>query len=139
MMYQQIPALFYSLKPRFNKSESVRITTSQFDQLNELIGKYCYSHDVPRLKSLMKRVHRRMEQHSDHHLWHTEFDFISDHLMKAMKEAGYCRLEDDPDSVISILNRSYQSKDNTPRRRSRESDHMMLSKSVKNIFDRLLH
>jgi Uri superfamily endonuclease len=139
MIYQQIPALFYSLQPRFRDNESVRITSSQFEQLNELIGHYCYTHDVPRLKSLMKRVKRRMEQHSDHHIWHTEFDFISNHLMKAMKEAGFCRLEDDPDSVVAILNRSYHSQENSATRKSRKSDHMMLSKSVKNIFERLLH
>jgi hypothetical protein len=80
-----------------------------------------------------------MEQQSDHHLWQTEFEFISDHLMRAMKEAGYCRMEDDSESVLAILNRNYQASQPVANRKSRKTDHMMLSKSVKGIFERLLH
>ncbi len=140
MLYQQIPALFYSLTHKFETGESVRITHSQFDQLNELVGDYCYSHDVPRLKSLMKRVHRRMEQRADHHLWHTEFDYISNHLMRAMKEGGYCRAEDNNKSVLGVLNRQPLQRDTNDRKsKSRESDNMLLSHSVRQMFDRWLH
>ncbi len=139
MLYQQIPALFYSLTPKFKSAESVRITHSQYDQLEELISSYCYSHDVPRLKGLIKRVQRRMEQHADHHLWQTEFDFICNHLMGAMKEVGYCRDQDTVESVLGALNRSTIESENRHRRKSRENDHMMFSNSVKQMFDRLIH
>ena len=138
MMYQQIPTLIYSLQPRFKTKESVRITQSQYEQLNELVKDYCHFHDAPRLKGLVKRIQRRMQQHSDHHLWQTEYNFITDHLMSAMKEAGYCRNEDNSKSVISVLNRE-NSSDYSERRRSRRSDQMQFSQSVKQIFDKWLH
>ncbi|NVK87134.1 MAG: hypothetical protein HWE13_03375 [Gammaproteobacteria bacterium] len=139
MMYQQVPALFYSLKPRFDKTESVRITQSQYEQLRDLVNDYCYSHDAPRLKGLIKRVQRRIEQHADHHLWHTEFDYISDHLIGAMKEDGFCRMEDDINSVVSVLNRNNERASARSSGRSRENDNMLFSQSVKNIFDKWLH
>jgi len=137
MMYQQVPALFYSLTPKFDTRESIRLTSSQFDQLNGLISDYCYTHDVPRLKGLLKRIRRRMEQHADHHLWHTEFDYIAKHLVQAMKDSGYCRLDDDSKSIVGVLNR--HNAESSKRRRSRDSDHMMFSQSVKQLFDKWLH
>ncbi|MCO7223565.1 hypothetical protein [Pleionea sp. CnH1-48] len=105
MLYQQIPVLLYSLTPKFNEHQSVKLTHSQYNLLENLLGEYCHTHDVPRLKGLVKRIHRRMHEHTEHHLWHTEFDFISNHLMNAMKESGYCREEDDVQTAIDILHR----------------------------------
>ena len=138
MLYQQIPALFYSLQPRFERQESVRITQSQFMVLNQLIKDYCYSHDAPRLKSLAKRVQRRMEQHADHHLWHTEFDYISSHLLSAMKASGYCRPEDSAATVAEILNRQSDASEHS-NKHSRTTDPSIFNQSVKEIFDRWLH
>lgn len=139
MMYQQIPALFYSLRSKFKDTESVRMTTSQFGQLNNLITEYCHYHDAPRLKGLIKRVQRRMDQHATHHLWLTEYEFIREHLMKAMKEVSFCRQEDNPDSVIAVLNRSSNANDREGKAKRREGDHMLFTQSVRNIFERWLH
>ncbi len=138
MLYQQIPALFYSLAPRFKDKQSVRITRSQYQQLNELVLDYCHTHDEPRLRGLIKRIQRRMRDQADHHIWQTEFDFIKEHLMRAMKESRYCRVEDNPDSVLLVLNRDSQG-ELPHRHRSRESDQMMFSNSMKKMFDRWLH
>ncbi len=138
-MYQQIPALFYSLRSKFKDSESVRITTSQLGQLEALIKDYCHYHDAPRLKSLVKRIHRRMDQHADHHLWLTEYEFIREHLMSAMKEVKFCRAEDNPESVIGVLNRSNQMTHREGKDKTRVDDHMLFSQSVKNILDKWMH
>ncbi|NVJ61625.1 MAG: hypothetical protein HWE27_14610 [Gammaproteobacteria bacterium] len=138
MLYQQIPALFYSLQPRFEKHESVRITQSQYVALNQLITDYCYAHDAPRLKSLAKLIQRRMDRHAEHHLWHAEFDYISSHMLSAMKESGYCRNEDNAKTVAEILNRNSEKPAET-KRHNRNTDPSAFNQSVKSIFDRWLH
>ena len=138
MLYHQIPALLYSLTPKFEDQESVKLTHSQFNLLSRVLSEYCHTHDAPRLKSLLKRIIRRINDKSPHHLWLTEFEFICNYLMKLMIDNGYCREEDNFISVQAILQR--QSTVHANRKHNlRASDQVRLFSGMKQAFKKVMN
>jgi hypothetical protein len=79
-----------------------------------------------------------MKEQKEHHIWAYEYDYISDHMMNALKEGRLCRTSDNPDAVISILNRDPHSQIEKAGDKNRENDPVALSQSMKKIVNRLM-
>ncbi|TQV75245.1 hypothetical protein FLL45_09930 [Aliikangiella marina] len=123
MSVQQIPTILKTMHPQFGHQEAIKITSSQFNMMKEVIQEYCRSHDAPRLYGILGRINRRMKQPNTPHLWHTEFDYFASSMMQALKENNYCRLEDTIDDINDIFQRT--NKGSMPGR-NRHDDRMQI-------------
>lgn len=109
MSVQQIPTILKTMHPQFSHQEAIKITSSQFAMMKDVIQDFCRSHDAPRLYGILGRISRRMKQTNVPHLWHTEFDYFASSMMLALKENHYCRLEDTIDDINEIFLRANKS------------------------------
>lgn len=119
MSVQQIPTILKTMRPQFFEQNAIKITSSQYNMMKEVIQDYCRTHDAPRLYGILGRISRRMKQPNNPHLWQTEFDYFATSMMGALKENNYCRLEDTIDDINEIFSR--ENKGSTPGH-SRHSD-----------------
>lgn len=109
MSVQQIPTILKTMNPQFSGQNAIKITSSQYNMMKEVIQDYCRTHQAPRLYGILARVNRRMKQVNGPHLWHTEYDFFAASMMEALKEDHYCREEDTIDNVNEIFMRQNNS------------------------------
>lgn len=109
MSVQQIPTILKTMHPQFGEQEAIKITTSQFLMMKDVIDDYCRSHDAPRLYGILGRINRRMKQPNTPHLWHTEFEYFASSMMNALKENAYCRDADTIDDINEIFLRANKS------------------------------
>ena len=123
MSVQQIPTILKTMHPQFGHQEAIKITSSQFSMMKEVIQDYCRSHDAPRLFGILGRINRRMKQPNTPHLWHTEFDYFASSMMQSLKENNYCRLEDTIDDINEIFHREQK---NSQPGKNRHDDGMQI-------------
>ena len=47
MSVQQIPTILKTMHPQFSNQEAIKITSSQFAMMKDVIQDFCRSHDAP--------------------------------------------------------------------------------------------
>ncbi|TQV84897.1 hypothetical protein [Aliikangiella coralliicola] len=105
MSIQQIPTILKTMSPQFKEQNAIKITSSQYDMMKEVIQDYCRTHDAPRLYGILGRINRRMKQANNPHLWQTEFEYFASSMMESLKENRYCRDDDTIDDINEIFSR----------------------------------
>ncbi|WP_444997698.1 hypothetical protein [Aliikangiella sp. IMCC44359] len=105
MSVQQIPAILKSISPQFRNQDAIKITSSEFAMMKDVIQEYCRTYDAPRLYGMLGRIGRRMKQANTPHLWQTEFEYFASSMMQSLKDKKYCRLEDTIDDINEIFMR----------------------------------
>jgi len=105
MSVQQIPAILKTMSPQFEHAEAIKLTSSQYNMMKEVIQDYCRTHDAPRLYGMLGRIHRRMKQANHPHLWQTEFEYFANSMMDALREKNQCRAEDTLQDINDIFQR----------------------------------
>lgn len=105
MSVQQIPTILKTMSPQFNGQNAIKITSSQYNMMKEVIQDYCRTHEAPRLYGILGRINRRMKQANNPHIWQTEFEYFASSMMEALREDHYCRLEDTIEDVNEIFMR----------------------------------
>jgi hypothetical protein len=105
MSVQQIPTILKTMTPQFDGQTAIKITSSQYSMMKEVVEEYCRSHNAPRLYGILARISRRMKQANNPHLWQTEFEYFATSMMTALKEHDYCRLDDTIDDINEIFMR----------------------------------
>ncbi len=103
MSVQQIPSILKSMQPQFNKKNAIKITSSQYAMMKDMIKEYCKAHDAPRLYGILGRIGRRMKQANNPHLWATEYEYFANSMMQSLKENDYCRLDDTLEDIDEIF------------------------------------
>lgn len=125
MSVQQIPTILKTMSPQFKDQTAIKITSSQYDMMKEVIQDYCQTHDSPRLFGILGRISRRMKQPNNPHLWQTEFDYFASSMMNSLKENSCCRTEDTLDNIDEIFLR--QNKGSAPGHSRKEDRSQILS------------
>jgi hypothetical protein len=105
MSVQQIPALLKSMRPQFKDKNAIKISSSQFNMMKEIIREHCLLQDANRLYGIIGRMNRRMQKPNNPHLWETEFEYFANSMLQSLKENNYCRLEDSIDDINEIFMR----------------------------------
>ena len=105
MSVQQIPTILKTMSPQFDGRNAIKITSSQYTMMKEVVEDYCQTHDAPRLYGILARINRRMKQANNPHLWHTEFEYFAESMMTALKESDHCRLDDTINDINEIFQR----------------------------------
>ncbi len=105
MSVQQIPALLKSMRPQFEDKNAIKITSSQFGMMKEIIREHCLIQDASRLYGILGRMTRRMKKPNNPHLWQTEFEYFANSMLQSLKENNYCRLEDSIEDINEIFAR----------------------------------
>ncbi len=111
MSFQQIPTILKSMQPQFDKKNAIKITSSQYTMMKEVIQEYCITHDAPRLYGILGRVNRRMKQANNPHLWATEYNYFASSMMQTLKENDCCRLDDTLENINEIFLRHNKNSD----------------------------
>ncbi len=119
MSIQQIPTILKTMSPQFKEQNAIKITSSQYDMMKDVIQDFCSTHNAPRLFGMLGRIGRRMKQANNPHLWHTEFEYFATNMMLALKENKRCRLEDTIENIDEIFKRENQ---NSSPGQNRKSD-----------------
>lgn len=105
MSVQQIPAILRSMHPQFADQNAIKITSSQYNLMKEVIQEHCLVQDAPRLYGILERMNRRMKKPNNPHIWSTEFEYFANSMLQSLKQNNYCRLEDTIDDVNEIFSR----------------------------------
>ncbi len=108
MSVQQIPTILKTMSPQFDGQNAIKITSSQYSMMKEVVEEYCKTHEAPRLYGILARINRRMKQVNNPHLWQTEYEYFADSMMTALKESDHCRLDD----TIADINDIFQRQNN---------------------------
>lgn len=119
MSVQQIPAILRSMGPQFEGQTAIKITSSQFNMMKEVIQEHCLIQDAPRLHGILGRMNRRMKKPNNPHIWQTEFEYFASSMLQSLKENNYCRLEDSIEDVNEIFLRQ---NNNSKPGKNREDD-----------------
>lgn len=106
MSLQQIPTILKSMQPQFDNKSAIKLTTSQYSMMKEVIQEYCRSHDAPRLYGILGRISRRMKKANNPHLWVTEYEYFANSMMESLKEHDCCRLDDTLADINEIFLRA---------------------------------